>query len=98
LYPFFDLHNVPIKAVKTDLPFIVSFFVEYTYYRKIGGAALGHRWELQYKDVCGLAQAKGLPSLIYHEPVLPSSRTTLRSSSPLGTVLDTFASHGSSIQ
>jgi hypothetical protein len=23
-----------------------------------------------YKDVCGLAQAKGLPSLIYHEPVL----------------------------
>src|SRR6266853_520859 len=29
---------------------------------------------------------------------LPSSRTTLRSSSPLGTVRDTFASHGSSIQ
>jgi hypothetical protein len=22
-----------------------------------------------YKEVCGLAQAKGLPSLIYHEPV-----------------------------
>ena len=47
LYPFFDLHNVPIKAVKTDLPFIVSFFVEYPYYRKIGGPALGHLWELQ---------------------------------------------------
>lgn len=47
LYPFFDLHNVPIKAVKTDLPFIVSFFFEYPYYRKIGGPALGHRWELQ---------------------------------------------------
>jgi hypothetical protein len=42
LYPFFDLHNVPIKAVKTDLPFIVSFFVEYPYYRKIGGPALSH--------------------------------------------------------
>ena len=25
---------------------------------------------IMYKDVCGLAQAKGLPSLIYHEPVL----------------------------
>ena len=36
LYPFFDLHNVPIKTVKTDLPFVVSLFVEYTYYRKIG--------------------------------------------------------------
>ena len=47
LYPFFDLHNVPIKAVKTDLPFIVSFFVEYPYYRKIGSPALGHRWKLQ---------------------------------------------------
>jgi len=47
LYPFFDLHNVPIKAVKTDLPFIVSFFLEYPYYRKIGGPALGHLWELQ---------------------------------------------------
>jgi hypothetical protein len=23
-----------------------------------------------YKDACSLAQAKGLPSLIYHEPVL----------------------------
>ena len=29
---------------------------------------------------------------------LPSSRATLRSPSPLRTVLDTFASHGSSIQ
>jgi hypothetical protein len=47
LYPFFDLDNVPIKSVKTDLPFIVSVFVEYPYYRKIGGPALGHRWELQ---------------------------------------------------
>jgi hypothetical protein len=36
LYPFFDLHNAPIKAAKTDLPFVVSLFVEYTYYRKIG--------------------------------------------------------------
>jgi hypothetical protein len=47
LYPFFDLDNVPIKAVKTDLPFIVSVFVKYPYYRKIGGPAIGHRWELQ---------------------------------------------------
>jgi hypothetical protein len=47
LHPFFDLDNVPIKAVKTDLPFIVSVFVEYPYYRKIGGPAIGHRWELQ---------------------------------------------------
>ena len=23
-----------------------------------------------YKDACGLAQAKGLPSLIYHEPAI----------------------------
>jgi hypothetical protein len=23
-----------------------------------------------YKDACSLAQAKGLPSLIYHEPML----------------------------
>jgi len=29
LQPFFDLHNVAIKAVKTDLPFIVSFIVDY---------------------------------------------------------------------
>ena len=28
LQPFFDLHNVAIKAVKTDLPFIVSFIVD----------------------------------------------------------------------
>ena len=58
LYPLFDLHNVPIKAVKTDLPFIVSFFVEYTYCRKIGGAALGHRWEVldrtQFQEVSAL--------------------------------------------
>jgi hypothetical protein len=36
----------PIKAVKTDLPFIVSFFVEYPYYRKIGSPALGQCDEL----------------------------------------------------
>ena len=47
LYPFFDLHNVRIKAVKTDLPFFVSFFFEYPYYRKTGVPALGHCWELQ---------------------------------------------------
>jgi hypothetical protein len=47
LYPFFDLHNVPIKAVKTDLPFIVPFSFEYPYYGKIGVPAIGHRWELQ---------------------------------------------------
>ncbi len=29
LHSFFDLHNVAIKAVKTDLPFSFSFFVEY---------------------------------------------------------------------
>jgi hypothetical protein len=62
LYPFFDLHNVPIKAVKTDLPFIVSFFVEYTYYRKIGGAALGHRWELQ-PSVLGRTQFQEVSAL-----------------------------------
>jgi hypothetical protein len=26
--------------------------------------------EVIHKDICGLAQAKGLPSLIYHEPAL----------------------------
>ena len=50
--------SVPIKAVKNDLPFIVSFFVEYTYCRKIGGAALGHRWEVldrtQFQEVSAL--------------------------------------------
>jgi hypothetical protein len=29
LHPFFDLQNVAIKAVKTNLPSIVSFFVKY---------------------------------------------------------------------
>ena len=29
LHPFFYLQNVAIKAVKTDLPFISSFFIEY---------------------------------------------------------------------
>jgi len=29
LQPFFDLHNVAIKAVETYLPFIVSFIVDY---------------------------------------------------------------------
>jgi hypothetical protein len=34
----------------------------------------GHVWLSHishiYKDACGLAQAKGLPSLIYHEPAI----------------------------
>jgi hypothetical protein len=34
----------------------------------------GHAWLSHishiYKDACGLAQAKGLPSLIYHEPTI----------------------------
>jgi hypothetical protein len=36
--------------------------------------AAGHVWLSHishiYKDACGLAQAKGLPSLIYHEPAI----------------------------
>ena len=35
--------------------------------------AAGHVWQSHihiYKDACRLAQAKGLPSLIYHEPTL----------------------------
>jgi hypothetical protein len=37
----------------------------------VGVGTAGHVWQSRiYKDACSLAQAKGLPSLIYHEPVL----------------------------
>jgi hypothetical protein len=47
LHPFFDFQNIAIKAVKTNLPYIVSFFVEYAKYGKVRGPTLGHCWELQ---------------------------------------------------
>ena len=47
-----------------------------------------------------IAKSAGTPERFQHVSpfaFLPSSRTTLRSSSPLGTVRDTFASHGSCV-
>jgi hypothetical protein len=47
------------------------------YYEREAGVEVGtagHVWlshiSHTYKDACSLAQAKGLPSLIYHEPAL----------------------------
>jgi hypothetical protein len=38
---------------------------------EVGTAGLGWLSHSHiYKDACGLAQAKGLPSLIYHEPAI----------------------------
>ena len=48
-----------------------------------------------------IAKSTSTPKRFQHVsplPFLPSSRATLRSPSPLRTVHDTFASHGSSIQ